>query len=421
MTAMNHLYAQEHWKHDTEFSHIEVANTGQVRNAETGAPLPVHGSGGKAFVKIVDRHGRRHDRNVRRLVRKLFGIAPMRITPQTASAPQPPQPPTIEQETAVVEQTQEPAVAQDTDWVAVRWPGVREGYRISRDGQMISPSGEIITGSVQKSPFGNYVIMNLLRVPNERYSGNYIKVRLDDMVTEHFVGPRPDDNHTPKHLNGDTMDSRAENLEWTRRVRRRINRSPLAGPRRKPQPRRSRARSLNADPDWRLVTNPKIGGQYWISRDAQIQGVTGTLLTQKPHTDGRLYVNVQSQRGGNTTMPVDRLVLEAFTGLRPTPSHRPRYRNGDKGDCSLDNLYWGTTDQAPPVGPVVADPEPTPVITPTRAQVTVTTLASYRIGEVEVIVNNGIIEPPKGGTAVQQAAALAQIYAEIAKQGETNG
>jgi hypothetical protein len=50
--------------------------------------------------------------------------------------------------------------------------------------------------------------------------------------------------------------------------------------------------------------------------------------------------------------------------------------------------------------------------------VKVTTLAAYRIGDVEVIVNNGIIEPPKGGTAVQQAAALAQIYAEIAKGAE---
>lgn len=400
---------QEYWKRDPEFPHIEVSNAGRVRNTSTGLTVPVKGSGGKAFVQLTDHHGRRHDRNLRRLVRKLFGIAPIRLN---ESVP-PTQPTAIEQETSVT-------TIRDDSWVTLSWPGVKRNYyRISRVGIVKNEDNEALTGTTIRSGLGDYLVMNLLREDQGDYVSPYVQVRLDELVALHFVGPRPEDGYTISHLNGDRMDNNAENLEWIIRPRTTIRRSPFSGPRpKKGGLRVKRAKKLNSDPDWRLVTNPKVfPGQYWVSRDGRARGVQDTDLKEFLREDGRISVYMKTSLTGNaTTFPLDELVLAAFGDTRPTPRHRVRHLNGDLLDNRVENLEWHVPGKSTPPAPTPVEPEP--VITPTRAQVKVTTLASYRIGDVEVIVNNGIIEPPKGGTAVEQAAALAQIYAEIARQGQ---
>lgn len=402
MTAMTQLHAiGEFWKFDTEFTHIEVSNTGRFRNGVTKAPIPIYGSGGKASVKLVDSHGRRYERNVRRLVRKLFGTAPIRLA-QTVTTP-------IEEDITV-------STAENTaeDWVNLSWPGVVAGYRISREGAVTSPQGKVLKGAIQHSPLGNYMLMNLLRTGDWR--DGYVKARLDELVATHFVGPRPGENYCTRHIDGDKMNCHADNLEWAGVTHQRFKRSPFTAPRPAAGIRTKRAKALNADPNWRAVTHPKIqAGQFWVSRDGKARGLQNIDLSEYPREDGRISVYMRMADGGSrTTVALDELVLEAFAGERPTPKHRPVHRNGDKTDNRIDNLYWGVPGKPEPkqADPV---PTPTPVITPTRAEVTVTTLAAYRVGDVEVIVNNGIIEPPKGGTAVQQAAALAKIYAEIAR------
>jgi hypothetical protein len=416
---MSHGLVHEFWKRDTEFIHFEVSNTGLVRNADTKVIVPVKGSGGKTSVQLVDKHGRRHDRNVRRLVRKLFGIAPIRIV-EPVPAPQPPiitPPKTTTDEEKPMSPT--PQQDQDDSWVTLRWPGVKgDHYRISRNGQVQILGGTELTGSRIQSGLGDYIVMNLMRQEQGDYSGHYVQVRLDELVAAHFIGPRPAEDYSVIHLDGDRMNSDADNLEWAAGMRQIIRRSPLAGSRPKRRGsgvRAKRARRLNGDPNWRMVTHAKVAPrQYWISRSGKARGVQDIDLAEFLREDGRVSVYMKAaETGNNTTVALDELVLEAFAGNRPTPKHKPMHRNGDGIDNHADNLYWGIPGQETPQPPVVDEPEP--VITPTRAQVKITTLASYRIGDVEVIVNNGIIEPPQGGTAVQQAAALAQIYAEIAK------
>ena len=418
-------FAREFWKRDPEFDHIEVSNTGKVRNSATRAALPVIGSGGKAHVQITDKHGRRHDRNVRRLVRKIYGTAPIRLFPQpvdlVAEFVGVVNPPTVEPEETPVTDHVPPPSPNDQDWVALQWPGVRDGYRISRSGEVLTYRNAYTTGTVQRSSFGDYIVMNLNRVPNSDYLADYTKVRLDELVATHFIGPKPDGDYVARHINGDTMDNRVDNLEWGLRVLRRFK-SPLIptvrGSRRLPARDRN-ARVLNADPAWRQVVSPKVAANsFWVTQDGRCRGVSNKDLTPQIAADGRVYISMKSQGGSNTNIPLDRIVLEAFSEERPTPQHRVIHRNGDAQDCHLDNLYWGIPGEGERKPTPKPTPQPAPIITPTRAEVKVTTLAAYRIGDVEVIVNNGIIEPPKGGTAVQQAAALAQIYAEIAKGAE---
>jgi hypothetical protein len=424
MTTVYHSNAREHWRIDPEFPHIEVSNAGQVRNADTKMPVPVRGSGGKAFVQIVDHHGRRYDRNVRRLVRKLFGTAPLRITAQNYSpveqfAEALTTTPTTEKETAVTD--------NNSDWIPLSWPGVIEGYQISLEGQVKSPQDEVLKGTQIRSSFGNYIVMNLRRTDPEGYVGPYRQVRLDELVLTHFIGEKPGKDWESKHLNGDTMDCRAENLEWSELVRRVVKSSPYAATpsqRRVHSTRRAnavkaglrqeRAKQLNADPDWRLVTSSRVeANSFWVSRYGKARGFQSEDLTEYVTSAGRVSVYMKlAATGNNSSFYLDELVLEAFGEGRPTPKHKVLHLNGNVSDNRAENLEWALS------GKGRARPTGKPTITSNRAEVKVTTLASYRVGEVEVIVNNGMIEAPKGGTAVQQAAALAKIYAEIAKQGE---
>lgn len=402
---------QEFWKPDPEFPHVEVSNAGKVRVAETRAALPIRGSGGKAFVQIVDKHGRRHDRNVRRLVRKLFGIAPIRLM-EPIPAPQPPvlTKARIEQETPVTPHKPQKQNAADAapqppaqDWVTLAWPGVKEGhYRISRNGQVVASAAaaEPLRGSLIHSSLGDYLVMNLLRADSNGYVSPYQQVRLDELVAAHFVGPRPGEDYAVTHLDGNRLNNAAENLEWELRGKPVFRRSPVTGPRRKATTlgkRAKRARSLNADPNWRLVTNVKVSpGQYWVSREGKARGVQNIDLKEFLREDGRISVYMKSvDTGNNTTVPLDELVLEAFHGNRPTPRHKPQYHNDDTLDVRADNLYWGIPGQAKPTPEPTPEPapEPTAVITPTRAEIKVITQSAvYELNGVQVQVNNGKIE-----------------------------
>lgn len=442
MTAMNHSNAQEFWRIDPEFRHIEVSNTGRVRNATTKVPLPVYGSGGKAFVKLVDSHGRKHERNLRRLVRRIFGTAPLRIdlvdnfiesltpvlvkennmtTPQFACD-------FCGAQFLTVEAINTHYNTAHEGEVMLRWPGIINGYRITNTGKIVNPKGvELKAGIATAAGNSQRLTVSLMRTGDTEHSGPYAQVRVDELVATHFIGPRPGNSHTVRHRNGNDMDCRAENLEWIE-MPHRFNRSAVTAPRRRTGRTRtanasggkwnSRVRRFTRDANWRLVVNNRVvPDHYWVSQEGQIRGLQDQDLSRSVQTDGHVsvYLRAKNKSGDSisaTTFRVDQIVLEAFAGERPTPKHKPHHLNGDSADCRAENLVWAIPGKPLPVPPVpTPTPQPaTPVITPTKAEITVSTTASYRAGELVVNVTDGKLELPP---TVNDPEALALILNKI--------
>lgn len=57
-------------------------------------------------------------------------------------------------------------------------------------------------------------------------------------------------------------------------------------------------------------------------------------------TGNRPLIRMRDDQRRYHTRRVDEVVLEAFTGPRPTPEHGPAAINGDRQDVRLDNLSW---------------------------------------------------------------------------------
>jgi hypothetical protein len=96
------------------------------------------------------------------------------------------------------------------------------------------------------------------------------------------------------------------------------------------------------------------------------------------------------------------------------------YRNGNRADCTVANLYWGIPGEAEPVvqpTPVPAAPKPTPKVMPRISSlvtddVEVVTVTSYRVDGVEMQVDGeGRVMLPE--VTVDNAAALAKLLGRI--------
>lgn len=94
--------------------------------------------------------------------------------------------------------------------------------------------------------------------------------------------------------------------------------------------------------EWRSVLG--FEGLYEISDDGQVRSARGRLrkpVENRPNG----YLTVQLRRDLRTHKRyIHRLVLEAFVGPCP-PGMECCHRDGDIGNNSVPNLYWGTRKQ----------------------------------------------------------------------------
>lgn len=407
---------EERWRQAHDLPGFEISNTGRVRKADTGKEIPVHGFGAKSYIKLVDGKGRKHQKNLWRVVYSLFGHNPVKLAVTTADPQPDPQKETIVTDhTSVIDDFKNGLTDADPQpvavWVDVRIDGIIEGYRLSNLGELMSPTGNILTGTTYTSKDGtrSHRDMVLVRTPDSGFTGS-LTIRLDELVARYFLDTRPDPTHEIEHINGDWMDCRAENLRW---VPRRPKGTPTSTKGRGKG--RAAARALANDPHWRVVQTPKVSrGKYWVSDTGEVRGTMNRPLGRVHYLNGGVGVNVTSSATGMaTTVPVAILVLDAFVGARPTDKHRPRHRNGDLTDCRVENLYWGIPGRSEDPTPT---PTPTPVPTPVPTdEVEVTILARYSYGGISVLFND---DGPVGDVPAptkDNYEALSKIYARIAE------
>lgn len=94
---------------------------------------------------------------------------------------------------------------------------------------------------------------------------------------------------------------------------------------------------------------------YEVSNLGRVRGIrksgkgarpTGPDGTLKPALDGSGYRFVGLSRNRkNVIRKVHVLVLEAFTGPRPSDLHQARHLNGDRTCNEASNLAWGTASE----------------------------------------------------------------------------
>jgi len=139
------------------------------------------------------------------------------------------------------------------------------------------------------------------------------------LVLETFVGPCPPGEETC-HINGDVSDNRLENLEWGVKQKR----EPVPG-----------TMPIPGHPDYAITTD----GCVWSYARKQWKKPFVTK-GDSPGTT-RVYLECPG-RDRPASYRVAHLVLETFIGPRP-PGVKARYRNGDRNDNRVENLYWGTS------------------------------------------------------------------------------
>jgi hypothetical protein len=93
--------------------------------------------------------------------------------------------------------------------------------------------------------------------------------------------------------------------------------------------------------EWR----PAVGWEvhYRVSNMGRVYSLhqTGRMVIGMCVNGTYRILKVRSQ-GRKANLPVHCMVLEAFVGPRPTPSHEGCHNNGKPGDNRLDNLRWDT-------------------------------------------------------------------------------
>jgi len=105
-------------------------------------------------------------------------------------------------------------------------PGTDERYSVSNTGLIRSESRDIATRSKHGSPYTYRAKAKILKTPPgttgyARFNdccGHLAKVRwVHQCVAAAFIGPRPH-KHDTRHLNGDPLDNRVENLAYGTRA-----------------------------------------------------------------------------------------------------------------------------------------------------------------------------------------------------------
>ena len=95
----------------------------------------------------------------------------------------------------------------EEEWRLISLPDIADGYYVSDQGAVVSPSSTMLQPSVAGVQL--WVRLKRSDQPNRSRA-----VRLDKLVLTQFVGAAPSDKDIPVHLDGDTHNCALENLAW---------------------------------------------------------------------------------------------------------------------------------------------------------------------------------------------------------------
>lgn len=102
-----------------------------------------------------------------------------------------------------------------------------------------------------------------------------------------------------------------------------------------------RRMTVDAFDAWRSIPGHDA---YEVTRDGRIRRAVSADLSQKPSRYG--YPTVQLSRAGRPVwVSVHRAVALAYLGPPPRPDAQVCHRDGNKQNCRIENLYWGTPAQ----------------------------------------------------------------------------
>jgi hypothetical protein len=91
---------------------------------------------------------------------------------------------------------------------------------------------------------------------------------------------------------------------------------------------------------------PVIGAErYKIGSDGSLIGPSGRTLNPGRDTYGYRQALIYSTDGSRRMRKVHQLVLEAFTGPRPTPKHQCAHWDGNPENNAVTNLRWATAKE----------------------------------------------------------------------------
>lgn len=90
--------------------------------------------------------------------------------------------------------------------------------------------------------------------------------------------------------------------------------------------------------------------EYWVSDRGRVARKIGDVMRlRRPTKNSRGYlildINIGGTRKGRKSRTVHSLVLEAFAGPRPTPSHQGNHKDGDRTNNRVENLEWVTPSE----------------------------------------------------------------------------
>ena len=94
----------------------------------------------------------------------------------------------------------------------------------------------------------------------------------------------------------------------------------------------------------RVKSLPRVTTRVESSGRKVAQPILGRILRDSTNKSGYRYVVLRSG-GKSVTREVHVLVAAAFLGPRPNEEQQVRHLNGNRLDCSVENLSYGTRSQ----------------------------------------------------------------------------
>src|SRR5262245_55877689 len=104
-------------------------------------------------------------------------------------------------------------------------------------------------------------------------------------------------------------------------------------------------REIEGYPGYRVGSDGSVWRRWVNCSKGRVQTNVWRRMKPGKHQKGYIYVNLVPPEGGSyKSFRVHRLVMEAFVGPRPE-GMECRHFNGDKTDCRLANVTWGTPEE----------------------------------------------------------------------------